>query len=260
MKRENGKRFYESNLFMWVCLIIFPPIGLILLWICHGEKRKITKIILTVVFALWSIPLFAGVFGETNGAVDNKNGQTAQIETVLPTEGLPQMTETVVLPVESQVPEQQTTNNVENKEQAATSHPPEESQIPSESQRESETYPSVPPAGLPSDTESEPPKIIETPTGIPDDIADSASPTETDNQSEREGGGIGGNGDNFYTYNNESQQQTEDTYVLNTSTMKFHWPSCKDVKRIAPENYATTSKSRDELLDEGYSPCGHCDP
>ena len=61
-------------------------------------------------------------------------------------------------------------------------------------------------------------------------------------------------------YDNEDQQDTTASYVLNTSTMKFHRPSCGDVPRIAAKNYSTSSRSRDYLISIGYSPCGHCDP
>ncbi len=50
----------------------------------------------------------------------------------------------------------------------------------------------------------------------------------------------------------------EFTYVLNTNSHKIHWPSCKSVKKIKPENYATTDKSVEELLNEGYTKCGNC--
>lgn len=69
-----------------------------------------------------------------------------------------------------------------------------------------------------------------------------------------------GNANNFDTYNNESQQQTDATYVLNNSTMKFHYPNCDSVPKISPQNYGTSSKSRDELIQAGYSPCGKCEP
>ncbi len=72
--------------------------------------------------------------------------------------------------------------------------------------------------------------------------------------------GNGGNADYFDTYNIPEQQNTTDAYVLNMSTLKFHRPSCKDVKRIKPENYATTSTGRNDLIAQGYSPCGHCNP
>ena len=53
---------------------------------------------------------------------------------------------------------------------------------------------------------------------------------------------------------------TENAYVLNNSTMKFHYPWCSSVKKIAEQNYEESSLSRDELLDKGYTPCGNCNP
>lgn len=67
----------------------------------------------------------------------------------------------------------------------------------------------------------------------------------------------GGNS-NFNTYDNASQQQTEASYVLNTSTKKIHYPSCSSVKKIAPQNYSTSGSSVDELIAQGYSTCGIC--
>jgi len=69
-------------------------------------------------------------------------------------------------------------------------------------------------------------------------------------------GGTGGN--NFNAHNNTDQQNTSASYVLNTSTMKFHRPSCRDVPRIASQNYATSSRSRSDLIADGYKACGHC--
>lgn len=51
-----------------------------------------------------------------------------------------------------------------------------------------------------------------------------------------------------------------DTYVLNTNTKKFHYPSCRDVSKIHPENYLATGGTREFILGKGYSSCGHCTP
>lgn len=59
---------------------------------------------------------------------------------------------------------------------------------------------------------------------------------------------------------NASQQQTTSNYVLNTNTMKFHSPGCKSVKEIAPQNYSTYDGTRDDIINQGYSPCGNCKP
>lgn len=49
-------------------------------------------------------------------------------------------------------------------------------------------------------------------------------------------------------------------YVLNTNTMKFHYPSCASVKTIKAENRYDTSASRDAVTANGYVPCGKCHP
>lgn len=72
--------------------------------------------------------------------------------------------------------------------------------------------------------------------------------------------GGSGNADNFNAHYNPEQQKTDAKYVLNTSTKKFHYPSCNDVKKIAEKNYSTSNDSRDAIINSGYSPCGHCDP
>lgn len=72
--------------------------------------------------------------------------------------------------------------------------------------------------------------------------------------------GGSGNGNNFNTYDNQAQQETSASYVLNTSTHKFHNPSCRSVPKIAPKNYETSNSSRDSLISQGYSSCGICKP
>ncbi len=66
------------------------------------------------------------------------------------------------------------------------------------------------------------------------------------------------NGSNFNTYDNAAQQETSASYVLNTSTHRIHYPSCKSVKRIAPQNYSTSNSSVEELISQGYKTCGNC--
>ncbi len=47
-------------------------------------------------------------------------------------------------------------------------------------------------------------------------------------------------------------------YVVNTSTKKFHKPSCKHAK--SSSNVKTMTTTRDSLIEEGYAPCGTCKP
>lgn len=59
---------------------------------------------------------------------------------------------------------------------------------------------------------------------------------------------------------NDESNGTSRTYVLNTSTKKFHYPSCSDVDKIAPKNYSTFSGTHSQAVAKGYSPCKHCNP
>ncbi len=50
------------------------------------------------------------------------------------------------------------------------------------------------------------------------------------------------------------------TYILNTNTMKFHLSDCPGVDDIADYNKSEYTGSRDELIAQGYSACGTCNP
>lgn len=52
----------------------------------------------------------------------------------------------------------------------------------------------------------------------------------------------------------------ECSFVLNNNSMKIHKPSCSSVKDISEENIEYTDKTYEELVAEGYSPCGRCHP
>ena len=49
------------------------------------------------------------------------------------------------------------------------------------------------------------------------------------------------------------------TYIGNLDTHKFHKPSCKYSAKISEKNKVTFS-SRDEAINQGYSPCKICNP
>lgn len=99
------------------------------------------------------------------------------------------------------------------------------------------------------------PKVEE---NVPAEAPSEAPTIEADNSNQTAGGA--GNADNFNTYDIPEQQQTSETYVLNTNTQKFHRPSCNEVKKIAPENYATSSESRDSIIAQKYKACKKCNP
>lgn len=49
-------------------------------------------------------------------------------------------------------------------------------------------------------------------------------------------------------------------WILNTSSKKIHREDCSSVKSISEHNRAESSKSVSELIAEGYSACGSCQP
>lgn len=55
-------------------------------------------------------------------------------------------------------------------------------------------------------------------------------------------------------------QDSLDEYVLNTNSHRFHYPSCQSAASIAPGNRDVFHGTRDELIQQGYKPCGVCKP
>lgn len=63
------------------------------------------------------------------------------------------------------------------------------------------------------------------------------------------------------TVNDEaSETQNTITYICNTNTKKFHYPSCSSVKQMSEKNKKTVTTTRDELIKQGYEPCKRCNP
>jgi len=59
----------------------------------------------------------------------------------------------------------------------------------------------------------------------------------------------------------ESRPEAPETaYVLNTSSKKFHLPACSGASSMKKENREEYSGSRESLIEQGYKPCGTCNP
>lgn len=58
----------------------------------------------------------------------------------------------------------------------------------------------------------------------------------------------------------QSADSSEVTYVVNTSSNKFHYPDCSSVDDMSKKNRMDVTATREELIAQGYSPCGRCDP
>ena len=49
-------------------------------------------------------------------------------------------------------------------------------------------------------------------------------------------------------------------YIVNTSSKKFHLTTCYKAAEISDKNRAEMTATREEMIDNGYSPCGICKP
>lgn len=51
-----------------------------------------------------------------------------------------------------------------------------------------------------------------------------------------------------------------ETYILNTSTKKFHRSSCSSVGQMKESNKEEFTGSKDDMIARGYDPCKRCNP
>lgn len=58
----------------------------------------------------------------------------------------------------------------------------------------------------------------------------------------------------------EAAVQSGTSYICNTNTEKFHYPNCNSVSQMKDENKLAVTATRDELIGQGYDPCGNCRP
>ena len=69
-------------------------------------------------------------------------------------------------------------------------------------------------------------------------------------------------GESKYIGNEEQETVSgeKQNYVVNISTKKFHKEDCDSLKNIKEQNKKAYYGYRDNLISNGYSPCGQCNP
>lgn len=72
--------------------------------------------------------------------------------------------------------------------------------------------------------------------------------------------GSGGSGTASTGAEGSASSDSEDYYVINTSSGVFHRPDCSGVKKMAEHNKKISRESPSQLESEGYKPCGICRP
>lgn len=58
----------------------------------------------------------------------------------------------------------------------------------------------------------------------------------------------------------EQAEQEARLYVVNKRSGVFHYPTCDGAKSIYKKNRLEVTATRKELTDQGYIPCGYCEP
>ena len=56
----------------------------------------------------------------------------------------------------------------------------------------------------------------------------------------------------------ENEDESEEKYIVNTESNKFHKPGCSAEKQILPEHRREIFASFETMREMGYSPCGIC--
>lgn len=115
--------------------------------------------------------------------------------------------------------------------------------------------PNSEPTETPTPTNTPTPVPTATPTPVPTPTVDSSESSAEQTQSKEP------------THTKDETPQTtvevtseEKDYVLNTSTMKYHRPGCSSISTIKAKNKAERHCAKEELENEGYQPCGNCNP
>lgn len=67
-------------------------------------------------------------------------------------------------------------------------------------------------------------------------------------------------GDSEPTSNRLTANTLSYSYIVNTSSKVFHDPYCPSTDQMKESNKLFSSQTRDELIAQGYKPCGNCKP
>lgn len=87
-------------------------------------------------------------------------------------------------------------------------------------------------------------------TAIPDSSSQTSSPDSLSS----------GLSEETTSSSTSSQEPQNVTYILNTSSKKFHLPTCGSASDIKEENRQEVSTSREDLIAQGLEPCKRCNP
>ena len=74
--------FWKKTWFLIVAFIIVPPLGIILMWCCKKKWNKIVKIVLSAIFAFWTLIWGIALFAPADKSSVSENESTTVEEPV----------------------------------------------------------------------------------------------------------------------------------------------------------------------------------
>ena len=54
------------------------------------------------------------------------------------------------------------------------------------------------------------------------------------------------------------KSETNTNYIININSGKFHYDYCYSAKRISNTNKIVSDSDKEDLISQGFSPCGNC--
>ena len=121
------------------------------------------------------------------------------------------------------------------------------------------SIPTPTPTATPEPTPTPTPEPTSTP--VPAAVKQPASQSQTQQGTKNNAGNAGASGSASGSGSQTaSQPANEASYVLNTSTHKFHRSGCGEIKKIHAENRKDVSGNRNDIINQGYTPCKKCNP
>lgn len=282
----------DKKWLLWVLLIFLPPIGIVYMWIIEKEFTQKTKIILSVVFSFWFIILissFSGNLVDTNTPKSTelsekysfyeKSVNNIRVDCNVTPE---QADEIFLILVDNcgvsdlinyvfknndgtfSMYSSGTNYNVALKDgivsTVSVKHLFSDEQLyPKIENAQANNKPSEPTTTKPTQPETqtqEPTSTEEATTEAEPIINEENNENDSNNNAEANES----NNDETEPYITATTSANVFTYVLNTSTKKFHVPSCSDVKKIKNTNYSEYTGTYDEVTSMGYVACKRCHP
>lgn len=227
--------FWAKTWFIILATLIAPPIGIVLMWLTKKSWKTLIKIILSIVLGFWALLWGLVLIGMTVEPTDTPEDITSITEVVAEDTTTATQIQTETTEFIATTTSVVTTNHTTTEKETTTAKP-------TTTEKETTT-------AKPTTTE------IETTTAKPTTTKKETTTTKPTTTKK-----VTTTVKPTTTKVSEPAEKSSTNYVLNTNTMKFHYPSCSSVGQIKPENKEYFNGNREDIINQGFSPCGRCHP